>query len=95
MKRLVLSTKALWHQRRAYRLTVRAERLFDPGEAHDILAEGYRLSARYMARAPVPGEDDGDRSEPAGCSFAGQMLLASIVGLFIAAMWIWFTGLGR
>jgi hypothetical protein len=91
MKRLVLSTKALWHQWRAYRLTVRAERLFDLGEAHDILAEGYRLSARYMARAPRPSEEDGDKTKPAGCSFAGQMLLASIVGLFIAAMWIWIS----
>jgi hypothetical protein len=91
MKRLFFSSRALWHGWRAYRLTIRAERLFDAGEAHGILADGYKLSARYMARVPLPSKDDGENLPPSGCSFAGQMLLASIIGLGIAALWIWIS----
>jgi hypothetical protein len=91
MKRLLFSTKALWHQWRALKLARHAYGLLDAAEAHGLLADGYLLSAQYLARAPVPdqGNDAGKThaSEPsaAGCSFAGQML----IGVFIAGLWIW------
>jgi len=98
MKRLLFSTRALWHAWRHRTLLDRAYRVLDAAEAHGLLADGYLLSARYLARAPLPSEDSGAGkprgSEPSpagGCSFAAQVLLGSIVGLAICALWIWIS----
>jgi hypothetical protein len=98
MKRLILSSRSLWHAWRASRLDLRAMHLQSAAEAH-WAQSALDLAASYsLARAPLPSEDNGGgcprASEPApagGYSVAGQMLLASIVGLFIAALWIWIS----
>lgn len=91
MKRLLFSTKAYWHARRWRTLHHRADRLMEAADAHGMLAEGYLIGARYLARAPLPAhENDADPAPPSGCFLAAQFLLAAIVGLFIAGLWIWF-----
>jgi hypothetical protein len=96
MRRLLFSTKALWHAWRASRLDLRVLQLQSAAEAH-WAQSALDLAASYtLARAPLPGEDNGagePHGEPSlagGYSTAEQALLATIVGLFIAGLWIWF-----
>lgn len=42
-----------------------------------------------ILRGPMPSPKEDD--PPAGCSFAGRMLLGSIVGLAICTIWIWIV----
>lgn len=96
MKRLVLSVRSLYHAWRGERLDLRAVRLHQAAEAH-WAQSALDLAVCYaLARAPLPGDDSGAgepcASEPGaagGCSAAERMLLAAIVGLFIAGLWIW------
>jgi hypothetical protein len=89
MKRLVFSTKALWHQWRALKLARHARGLLDAAEAHAAEAAMNLMASRVMARGPLPEPKEDD--PPAGCSFAGQMLLGSLMGVFIAGLWIWIS----
>lgn len=98
MTRLLLSTKALWHQWRALQLTRHARALQDAAEAHAAEAAMNLLASRSLARAPLPGEDSGAGKRGASvpspsseCSFAAQVLLGSIVGLVICTIWIWIV----
>lgn len=98
MKRLLLSTKALWHQWRALQLARRARALLDASDTHAAEATMSLLASRTLARAPLPSEGSGAgeprASEPSlagGCSFAGQVLLGSIVGLAITFLWVWIS----
>lgn len=97
MRRLLLSTKALWHQWRALKLARHARGLLDAAETHAAEAAMNLMASRDFARASLPSEDSGagepDASgvSPADCSFAGQMLLGTLVGVFIAGLWIWFS----
>ncbi len=42
-----------------------------------------------FARGPLP--EPAEKDQPAGCSFAAQILLGSIVGLAICTIWIWIV----
>lgn len=53
-------------------------------------AGGRIVEAEALARGPLP-EPTEPGQRPAGCSFAGRMLLGSIVGLAICAIWIWIV----
>ena len=53
-------------------------------------AGGRIVEAEALARGPIPEPAEPDQ-QPAGCSFAAQVLLGSIVGLAICAIWIWFV----
>ena len=89
MKRLLLSTKALWHQWRALKLARHARGLLDAAEAHAAEAAMNLLASRSLARGPMP--EPAETDQPAGCSFAGRMLLGSIVGLAITFLWVWIS----
>jgi len=89
MKRLLFSTKALWHQWWALKLARHARGLLDAAEAHAAEAAMNLVASRAMARGPLPEPKEDDL--PAGCSFAGQMLLGSLIGVFIAGLWIWIS----
>lgn len=53
-------------------------------------AGGRIVEAEALARGPLPEPTEPDQ-QPAGCSFAAQVLLGSIVGLAICAIWIWIV----
>ena len=93
MRRLLFSTRSLWHAWRASRLDLRALQLQSAAEAH-WAQSALDLAASYaLARVPLPGEDSG-AGEPRAkgrYSTAEQALLATIVGLFIAGLWIWIS----
>lgn len=86
MRRLTLSTKALWHSWRAYRLSVRAVRLtamakrvVDKVDAHAAAAElGWRAS---KSLASVPSRRS-TFNDPA------TWLLVILTGIFIAGAWL-------
>ena len=94
MRRLLLSTKALWHQWRALQLARRALALQEVADAHAAEAAMSLLASRSLARGPLAEPTEPDQ-QPAGCSFASQVLLGSIVGLAIAFLWVWITGVTR
>ncbi|MGB3536828.1 MAG: hypothetical protein WBA42_01575 [Mesorhizobium sp.] len=89
MRRLLFSTKALWHQWRALKMARHARGLLEAAEAHEAEAAINLMASRALARGPMPAPKEDDPR--AGCSFAGQMLLASLVGMFIAGLWIWIS----
>lgn len=98
MKHLLFSTRSLWHAWRASRLDLRALQLQSAAEAHWAQSALDLAAAYALARAPLSGEDSGAgeprASEPSpagGCTTAEQALLATIVGLFIAGLWIWIS----
>jgi hypothetical protein len=53
-------------------------------------AGGRIVEAEALARGPLPKPTEPDQ-QPAGCSFAAQVLLGSIVGLAICTIWIWIV----
>lgn len=73
MKRLLLSTKALWHQWRALRLARHARSLLDAADAHAAEAAMNLLASRSLARGPLPKPAEPDQ-QPGGCSFAAQSI---------------------
>jgi len=91
MKRLLFATKALWFASRASRLEHRAIRLYIAAQACWAQSAMELAAARSVARGPLPTHDGDADPPPAGCAFAGSVLLASIVGLFIAGLWIWIS----
>ncbi|MGN6143435.1 MAG: hypothetical protein ACTHOP_07590 [Mesorhizobium sp.] len=104
MKRLLFSTKALWHAWRASRhMDAAVGAFYQNVYHHEKYLTHNAAMHHFLARAPLPGEESGAGeprdSEPSpvgGYSTTGQMLLASIVGLFIAGLWIWISArIGR
>lgn len=89
MKRLLLSTKARWHFHRANSLYWSASAMFDEAKAHADKSISNMLAAKALARGPLP--EPAETDQPAGCSFAGRMLLGSIVGLAITFLWVWIS----
>lgn len=89
MKRLLLSTKARWHFHRSNNLYRCASFMFDEAKAHADKSISNMAAVKALARGPLPEPSETD--EPAGCSFAGRMLLGSIVGLGIAFLWVWIS----
>ncbi|MGB3897006.1 MAG: hypothetical protein WA973_00450 [Mesorhizobium sp.] len=53
-------------------------------------AGGRIVEAEALARGPLPKPVEPEQ-QPAGCSFAAQVLLGSIVGLAIAFLWVWIS----
>ena len=52
-------------------------------------AGGRIVEAEALAQGPLP--EPTEPEQPAGCSFAAQVLLGSIVGLAICTIWIWIV----
>ncbi len=94
MMRLLFSGKALWHQWRALKLVRRAHRLLGAAEAHAAQGALDLVASRSLATTERCCHDGNTSKVYVSRTYlrpAERMLLASIVGLFIAALWIWIT----
>ncbi|MDR7034526.1 hypothetical protein [Mesorhizobium sp. BE184] len=95
MKRLILSTKALWHVWRAYCLTAQANRLMavadrfiGKAEHHSAAAMVDLLASRSLATGTSEPSRRSTFNDPA------TWLLATLTGIFIAGVWLLIVAMG-